>query len=496
MDKFYRESIYRGKQPFQDTILVVDEVDDLIVEDEPNSFYTAVERDQSKHKLLFEIFINNPNSPNKPMGVSDLDWDRAKRAVHVASSMKLDVDYFIDKSGSRYYFMVRGKTYYNMSVEYLSFKHFGVDPRVKTTFYIQSKPYMLSQYDAIVGFSGSLGSKSETEFLRSTYKATCFKVPPFLDTCNGTRKHPPDLVDNCIYIADNALMQYKRIEATVSTLFFEKRVPILVICENEMEANQVFSNLEVFIRTNASRFPPGTPFNELVQRFAQYNVNREQDLNNYGRIVEKATTKFPTSDRDFYPITVTEPFGGRGHDYMTNEESVDSAGGLAVIITSIPLSERDWTQWKGRTARNDRRGQYSVVLRKDAKPVSDEIANISSYQSGQNFAGTDKYDERVISMLQNRRDRENEGRMRSLKETVTAGCILNEFCDRFYQAYGGVDEQKWPANQDQEELRDLLEFYFYQKNAVSKDKLVLKVRNAAVATRLVVSEKDYKSAYF
>lgn len=33
-----------------------------------------------------------------------------------------------------------------------------------------------------------------------------------------------------------------------------------------------------------------------------------------------------------------------------------------VVMTSIPDSEREWVQWKGRTARQDRAGQYKVIL--------------------------------------------------------------------------------------------------------------------------------------
>eukprot|EP00964_Phaeocystis_antarctica_P159728 scaffold130901_cov39-Phaeocystis_antarctica.AAC.1 len=40
---------------------------------------------------------------------------------------------------------------------------------------------------------------------------------------------------------------------------------------------------------------------------------------------------------------------------------------MLVIATSVP-DEREWIQWKGRTARQDRPGQYHVVLNTRAKP--------------------------------------------------------------------------------------------------------------------------------
>eukprot|EP00966_Prymnesium_polylepis_P146911 3393131-Prymnesium_polylepis.1 len=44
---------------------------------------------------------------------------------------------------------------------------------------------------------------------------------------------------------------------------------------------------------------------------------------------------------------------------------------MLVIATSIP-DEREWIQWKGRTARQDRPGQFHVILNKQAKPFSEK----------------------------------------------------------------------------------------------------------------------------
>ena len=60
-------------------------------------------------------------------------------------------------------------------------------------------------------------------------------------------------------------------------------------------------------------------------------------------------------------VTVTDYFGGRGHDYKCKDPTAEQKGGMLVIATSIP-DEREWIQWKGRTARQDYRGQYKVIL--------------------------------------------------------------------------------------------------------------------------------------
>ena len=48
------------------------------------------------------------------------------------------------------------------------------------------------------------------------------------------------------------------------------------------------------------------------------------------------------------------------------DKEANSNGGMLVIATSIP-DEREWIQWKGRTARQDRPGQFYVLLDRKSK---------------------------------------------------------------------------------------------------------------------------------
>jgi len=50
-------------------------------------------------------------------------------------------------------------------------------------------------------------------------------------------------------------------------------------------------------------------------------------------------------------MTITDPLGGRGHDFDVSDEKAELAGGMLVIATTVP-KPRDWLQWKGRTARS------------------------------------------------------------------------------------------------------------------------------------------------
>ena len=72
-----------------------------------------------------------------------------------------------------------------------------------------------------------------------------------------------------------------------------------------------------------------------------------------------------------YLNSVTDNYGGRGHDIDCRDEDANLNGGMIVIATSIPET-REWIQWKGRTARHARPGPYLAVLPQQAEPSAPE----------------------------------------------------------------------------------------------------------------------------
>jgi hypothetical protein len=57
---------------------------------------------------------------------------------------------------------------------------------------------------------------------------------------------------------------------------------------------------------------------------------------------------------DKWRITVTDYFGGRGHDYKgkgADVEEINDNGGIMLVITAVPDSQREWIQWKGNSTR-------------------------------------------------------------------------------------------------------------------------------------------------
>merc|ERR1719330_1971637 len=81
-------------------------------------------------------------------------------------------------------------------------------------------------------------------------------------------------------------------------------------------------------------------------------------------------------------INVCDPRGARGTDYRVDDPDVDACGGLLLVPTMVPPSQRDWIQFKGRTARQDRRGQFCPVL------CSEDYKELSAKYGGRLMTGS------------------------------------------------------------------------------------------------------------
>jgi hypothetical protein len=226
----------------------------------------------------------------------------------------------------------------------------------------------LLQYHAILGLSGSLGSPSEKEFLTRTYGADFFDVPPFIDTCVGASKHPPQLLDNAISIYASTAEQY----AAVADMALRKceSVPVVIIAKNSIAATVIHGVILERARAQL-RLANAEAAAAVVQLFVETTEGQRA-------VVDRATTPFERGPYDvIWRVTVTEYWGGRGHDYRVKGRDVDAAGGLLVIATEIPVSEREWVQWKGRTARSDHTGQYAVVLCAADEPCKSSLEKLA-----------------------------------------------------------------------------------------------------------------------
>ena len=464
MERYYQDSILAGVtgNPLANTVLIVDEVDDLIVDDAPNQLFASKDSQGATFQSACDYLkANNGEIPEQANG--NFVWEVAETAHHRAQSMELNRDYAV-KEG-KYVILRDGKPVelYDYALEYLNYALHNKPPVFRSNYYCQSIPYLLSQYDCITGFSGSVGSQSERNFLKEQFKTWCFDSPSFLDTCPNVSKTPPTLMSDaavsnskpCVHVYRTIDQQMAKVIELCTKL--HSKVPVLVIAKSTKEATDLRDKLLAFMRQSA---PSETETEtNCIQLFLEYKVGTMTlDKENWGKMVRRATTRH--SEQGGFYITVTDPFGGRGHDFDVHDDEVNRLGGLAVIMTSIPASEREWIQWKGRTARKDNAGQYAVVLCSEGEDFpmkgSPELLRDYAMVDESDRAIPNIYNELLVGKLLAMRDEGQQAKLDVIGNDIVTGRRLNRLCDQFYRAYGPMNEQSWPRTQSEVTLRNLL----------------------------------------
>jgi hypothetical protein len=128
-----------------------------------------------------------------------------------------------------------------------------------------------------------------------------------------------------------------------------------------------------------------------------------------------------------------------------------------VIITEIPAAgEREWVQWKGRTARSDRMGQYAIVLSR-----ADEALRISAQLLQAAPLRPNIYDITLAEALLKVQDDKLRAKLATAEEESKRGKELNALCDAFYARYraarGGLAFDKGPWFPEQLELSRVID---------------------------------------
>jgi hypothetical protein len=461
LDAFYRDNV--GKEPFKNTVLLVDEVDALIVDDKPFAKYAS--RDIKKTAEITRIFAAFKAGNGASCSASPF-FQEASDAVKQAELRErkgrgANGGYHVENQ--RCSLILDGTVRRNivsLPMEYLSFKLFDTPPVYQSSFFYMSTPHMLLQYDGILGLSGSLGSDGEINFLKRTYDADTFLSPPFLDTCTGTGKQKPVLVDKQVLFFEkstdhrDAVVEAAKLKSVTT--------PVIVLCTSREAAKEMWAAF----KTEAEQVLAGK-----ISGNAQLFL--EEDLNNV-RMNHRAVADLAArpikngNDIVTWRITVTDLFGGRGQDYRVSEKCVDDAGGITVLATGFPPSEREWTQWLGRTARNDRKGQFMLLLDKSSRELSavtPEMLKKHPVPAGVSIkklfqpkpaAKVTVCGETVIVELLRIRNTTCTQKLSVQEGVITCGRRLNELCDAFWTQEKGFNNALWPANARQEKLRDIL----------------------------------------
>jgi hypothetical protein len=239
------------------------------------------------------------------------------------------------------------------------------------------------------------------------------------------------------------------VEVRRLALEFCKHVPVVILANDLATATRLYSTCFEGV---------GPEEVGTVQLFLELDPASGKKTD-YAAVLKEATRPMPSSTSPsgfLWPITVSDPFGGRGQDYTVLKKEVDNAGGIMVICTAIPDSEREWTQWLGRTARSDRKGQYAVVLEHTApllQAVKPEVLRL--HQLGV-LPGT--YRDTVIGALLDERDKAIKAKLDEMAPELALGKRLHELCYAFWcKQEGGCNVALWPANDKQKKLRAFLE---------------------------------------
>ena len=207
----------------------------------------------------------------------------------------------------------------------------------------------------------------------------------------------------------------------------------------------------------------------------------------WGEIVSRATEKLevqgcPSTSR----VTVTNVFGGRGHDFRVQDEAVNDAGGLLVIMMTIPSNEREYVQWRGRTGRNDRRGQFAVVLDRTAALVSANASAVETHKCKTAGAPDSHYDAGLIATLLKIRDKATGEAIEKNRKIILHGQRMNELCDAFYSEH--PDKGDWPGSSAKEAMRD-----FIAKNRFSDSNVT--EQDCAEFARKWIKRRRWSSSY-
>ena len=450
MQTMYAHGI--GHHPCHNVILIVDEVDDLIVDKQPNDIYGIPHVGKSiELKQYFDDLLDNDGEITQVVGDAET-WAQCKSNFKLAKKKVLGKDYVL-KDGI-FVQKVNGRANPNSYALWLEILRYQEDrsysPVYKTYYFVQSMPHLINAYDCVVGLSGSLGSESEAKFLDEIYGAWSYIVPPFLDTCVIDKgrivgKKTATLLDDEIAIHTTRKHQKKH----AVDLAMEKceNVPVLIICENRADAQELTEEVKLSLKKKMSykKFSKllgvsvRRSSDEFVQHFAEYDDdNQEMRWND---IIYASTEVFP--DTPMRRITVTDPYGGRGFDFDVRDKLANENGGMLVITMTIPTG-RDWTQWKGRTARGDRNGQLAVVLSLEDSALSSlnhEELNGCKIQGSSTMYSSDLV-EKVLSY----HNEKLRAKLARQAEETFKGQRLNELCDHYHEQFHPVGTTKGNAH--------------------------------------------------
>lgn len=256
-------------------------------------------------------------------------------ALHAHFTLKNGEDYVVDRKGLCLVNRVTGRREES--------KHFG-QSRHPFVLLKEGLPYeepnpilrtltvasFIRTCDRLVGVSGTLASADQE--LRWSYRSGTRRVTPSVVQIPPHK--PRCLKDYGLRIFRDADSRLNGIAAEVKEMH-QKGRPVIVITDSVAESQLIHQR--------------------LVSKLVALNVEIPLLNASHAEVEEEVISKAGEAGA----ITVATQMAGRGTDIVLSSDAV-AAGGLHVIVTPIPKSERIMTQAKGRAARQGDPGSAIV----------------------------------------------------------------------------------------------------------------------------------------
>ena len=250
-------------QVLGNTVIIVDEVDDLVVNENPNSNYVKEDAERTpQFQACFEVLKRGeflmPRKVHNPR-----IWEQAQAAVREAERKVEGDDYrVINEEGKKVAVILVDKKIPKVRLaalwlSYLNYKLSNEPPVAESPFATVCTPYVFNKYGGIFGLSGSVGGQAELTYLASTYGAVKFEVPRFLDTCVGQPRKI--VINHGVEIVNDEAQLVGRVVRLCRQ--WVQKVPVLVITSGPEELAKVHA---------AVREADGIVADE-VQRFSQFD---------------------------------------------------------------------------------------------------------------------------------------------------------------------------------------------------------------------------------
>mmetsp|Transcript_49288 Transcript_49288/g.107270 ORF Transcript_49288/g.107270 Transcript_49288/m.107270 type:complete len:1299 (-) Transcript_49288:82-3978(-) len=418
IQSFYTRNAKIGGKHFADIynnrMLILDEVDALVIDESPNVpfvyesedlslFATQVAEAIASHKEMTQIEAMAKSGAQKKVFRSM--W----AAAQTASKWKLHQDFELDMNSNRYFRVQGGRvceSAWSLALEYKNFAdHFSDKIVYNERLFVLSRPRAFRTYGRIVGLSGSVGNDMERDYLKKIYKAEFFKVPAFLHTCRNSPYYTA--VQKEVIIEENEHLQW---QSTCDKAFeYREKVPVLIIAPSRQKANLLSAELQAMANAKGLRAK------DVVRSLSRDTF--ESFPEQYKENLFQCTQPMDKGSAKKFRITVTDPRGGRGTDYHVTDPDADRNGGLLLIIQEVPKQARDWAQYLGRTARQDRHGQWMAVLNRQA------------YAEEQRISQKNLQPEDAVQTILGWGNQETQSKVAEIHEQYHRGLRLNELSE-------------------------------------------------------------------